>query len=167
MNESPPADSLQSSSPSTFREVQFFFDNLVLRLLVGLVLLSLFGASIWKPELGEATDSVHAVGATILVMLLVCRMRLVTQVTGETVTVRLWPFPSKTYAFSDVDSAVVRRYRPLGEYGGWGLRLGTGGVAWNAYGDRGVELVLKNGKRVLVGSQDSQRLAEVVSASLR
>jgi len=45
------------------------------------------------------------------------------------------------------------------EFGGWGIRTsGDGGRAYNAYGNMGVQLVLTDGKRVLVGTQRAEEL---------
>jgi hypothetical protein len=45
------------------------------------------------------------------------------------------------------------------EYGGWGLRYGgDNGWAYNARGNRGVQLVLQGEKRVLIGSQRPEEL---------
>ena len=44
----------------------------------------------------------------------------------------------------------MRRYR---EYGGWGIRGGLRGTkAYNVSGNRGVELMLADGRTVLIGS---------------
>ena len=42
------------------------------------------------------------------------------------------------------------------------MRFGRRGRAYNVSGDRGVELTLANGKRVLIGSQRSEELAEAI-----
>lgn len=78
-----------------------------------------------------------------------------------------WPVPSKVYALTVIASAEVRQYRPLRDYGGWGIRLGPAGTAWNAHGDQGVQLVLTSGKRVLIGSQQADELAREIQAQLK
>jgi hypothetical protein len=69
--------------------------------------------------------------------------------------------------FSDIETAEARTYRPLLEYGGWGIRYGLKGKAYNASGKRGVQLRLKNGKRILLGSQDADALAAAISDAMR
>src|SRR5688572_2922482 len=43
--------------------------------------------------------------------------------------------------------AYARGYHPIREYGGWGIRIGGGGRAFNMRGDHGVQLVLRSGQR--------------------
>ena len=154
-----------STSPA-LRETQRFFDNRVFRWALGGVLLLGVTSLAIAMHSGAGGEALGALGGALLVTLLVGRMGLVTEVTGGQLRVRLWPFPSKTYALADIESAEVRAYRPIREYGGWGLRFGPSGMAWNAYGDRGVQLVLRSGRRVLIGSQDAEALARAIQARL-
>jgi hypothetical protein len=39
------------------------------------------------------------------------------------------------------------------EYGGWGIKYGKMGKAYNVSGNRGVQLEFTDGKRLLIGSQ--------------
>ena len=60
--------------------------------------------------------------------------------------------------WKDVDSAYVRIYSPLSEYGGWGIRNGHNGKAYNTSGDWGLQLVFKNGARILLGTQEPDKV---------
>jgi hypothetical protein len=62
----------------------------------------------------------------------------------------------------NVARAYARTYRPLREYGGWGIRYGFDGKAFNMRGNQGVQLVLQNGEKVLIGSQRPAELAEAI-----
>ena len=63
----------------------------------------------------------------------------------------------------DLSEFYARNYQPIIEYGGWGLRgsIRSGG-AYNVRGSKGVQLVFKNGKKLLLGSQKSQELEEAI-----
>jgi TATA-box binding protein (TBP) (component of TFIID and TFIIIB) len=50
------------------------------------------------------------------------------------------------------------------EYGGWGIKYGRKGKAYNVSGNRGVQLVFKDGKQLLIGSQRAEELAEAISS---
>ena len=52
------------------------------------------------------------------------------------------------------------RYRPLREFGGWGLRGFGKRQAWTARGDQAVVLHLDDGTELFIGSDHPQRLAE-------
>lgn len=85
--------------------------------------------------------------------------RLVTEVRGETLYLRYRPFHRLEIPLSRIRSAAVRKYAPIREFGGWGIRYGFGaGWVWNVSGTMGVQLVLDNGRKVLVGSQRPEAL---------
>ncbi|MEN8150101.1 MAG: DUF6141 family protein [Planctomycetota bacterium] len=89
--------------------------------------------------------------------------KLVVTVDKECVRIRWIPFARRTLPLADIESAETRTYRPLLEYGGWGVRFSfRHGTAWNASGDRGVQLVLTTGKRLLIGSQRPEELEAAI-----
>jgi hypothetical protein len=53
-------------------------------------------------------------------------------------------------------------YRPIKDFGGWGVRWAARGIVYNARGKRGVRMVLASGERVLVGSQRAEDLARAI-----
>lgn len=73
-------------------------------------------------------------------------------------------FSSKKIYWEDVQRAYVRQYSPLGEFGGWGIRYSfRGGKAFNVAGNKGLQLELKNGKKILFGIQKKEELAAVMN----
>jgi hypothetical protein len=97
--------------------------------------------------------------------------KLETEVRRDGLYVRFAPFHFRFhyFAFADIASVTARRYSPIGEYGGWGLRYGLGGVgrAYNVSGDKGVQLVFRDGQRLLIGSQHAEELARLIQERLR
>lgn len=77
----------------------------------------------------------------------------------------LFPLYRRSIARADIVSFEAVTYSPLAEYGGWGIKWGRSGLALNARGDRGVRLMLTDGRRVLVGSQRAEELAAALAAS--
>ena len=67
----------------------------------------------------------------------------------------------------DLKSVEARTYSPIREYGGWGFRYGRSGKAYNVMGNRGVQLELKSGERVLLGSQKAEDLAAAIQGEMR
>ena len=55
----------------------------------------------------------------------------------------------------------------IAEYGGWGVRMRRGGMAYNVSGDRGVQLELMDGKRILIGSQRAGELADAIRERMK
>jgi hypothetical protein len=88
------------------------------------------------------------------------RMKLVVEVTPDDLRIRLRPFTNRAIPLVDIVTAEPRTYRPIGEFGGWGVRgLSRRNMAYNVSGDQGVQLTLRDGDRVLIGSQQAQTLA--------
>lgn len=54
--------------------------------------------------------------------------------------------------WGNVDSVYIREYRPLKEYGGWGIRDGSSGRAYNVSGDTGLQIIFKDKERLLIGT---------------
>ena len=89
-------------------------------------------------------------------------MRLVTEVTPEGFKSRFPPLMNKfrTIPESMIGEYQVRKYNPIGDYGGWGIRTGMFGKgrAYNVKGNMGVQLKLHNNKRILFGTQRLEAL---------
>ena len=100
----------------------------------------------------------------VAILALVMLTRLDTEVSSEGVTFKMWPFhkSSRHYPWSEIESCGVRKYRPIPEYGGWGLRVGLNGTAYNIKGNQGMQLDLPNGKHILLGTQQPETLIEVL-----
>jgi hypothetical protein len=99
-----------------------------------------------------------------LITLLMWNLRLDTAIREDGIYYRYFPFQRKfkKILWSDISKCYVRRYNPIMEYGGWGLRLGLfgKGQAFNVAGNMGLQLVFNNGKRFLIGTQKPDELDE-------
>ncbi len=92
--------------------------------------------------------------------------QLVTEVRDDGIYIRFSPF-HRTFrrtAFTEVKQFEMRTYRSFREYGGHGIRYGSKGKAYNVSGDRGVQIELLNGNRVLIGSQRAEELVQAIQA---
>ena len=94
-----------------------------------------------------------------LLFLYVC---LIVTVTDEAVHIRYRPFMKRTIRLVDIAQADALTYSPLRDYGGWGLRGWGARKAYNVSGNRGVELTLRDGSSVLIGSQRADELARAI-----
>ena len=91
-----------------------------------------------------------------------------TRVDAEAVRIRFFPLGKKTIPLGDVVRWEARTYRPIREYGGWGIRYTLGrGWAYNVRGKQGVQLELANGQRILIGSQRAEELAAAIAEAKR
>jgi len=67
-------------------------------------------------------------------------------------------FSMKLISWNEISKVGIRTYYPISEFGGWGLRGGFffnkgKGRAINVSGNIGIQLVLKNGEKLLIGTQ--------------
>ena len=90
--------------------------------------------------------------------------KLATEVRDDGVYVRFSPFHRsfRRIPFKDLRGSEVRTYHPILEYGGWGIRRRRRRKAYNVSGNRGVELELADGSRLMIGSQRPQGLWEAI-----
>lgn len=105
----------------------------------------------------------------LLILLLFAAMKLITRIDNTGIHYKFFPFHFKerTVTWDEIESAQIRRYNPIGEYGGWGLKYGfKHGKAINVSGNMGLQLVLKDGKKVLIGTQKAEEV-EMVLKDLR
>ncbi|MYI06381.1 MAG: hypothetical protein F4059_03410 [Gemmatimonadetes bacterium] len=73
----------------------------------------------------------------------------------------------KRIRFSDIESVRALTYRPLLEFGGWGIRWRPGRTAWSIRGNQAAAVTLSSSKQIYVGSQHPQRLAGAIQAAMR
>jgi hypothetical protein len=87
-------------------------------------------------------------------------LKLKTTINEVGIKYSFFPFQlkEKTIKWEDVKSIYTRLYNPITEYGGWGLKHG----AVNVKGNVGIQLELKNGKKLLIGTQKKQEVETVL-----
>jgi hypothetical protein len=169
----------QSTSTTAFySETQRFTQGWLLVLVAAIVLFMLY-AVFFQLILGEQLGSDPAPDWMLLILGLVFGvglplwffwLRLVIVVDTDGLYYRFHGLHLRQHkiAWSDIRHFYPREYKPLREYGGWGIRIGLHGRAYNVKGNRGVQLVLTDGRKILFGTQDPERLtAAVESASGR
>ncbi|MBD3240780.1 MAG: hypothetical protein GF331_09365 [Chitinivibrionales bacterium] len=118
----------------------------------------------------SAPDSV-LIAATLVtciialgIPLLFLVLRLEVDVGDGLVRIGFVPFHTRTINCADIMSCNARTYRPLLECGGWGIRRIRGGWAYTVAGNEGVELTLRDGRRVLIGSARARDLTKAIDA---
>jgi hypothetical protein len=165
----------------SFCEVQRFRNTWVLFIVlpISLFLIILFGYGMVKqlilghpwggkpmPDIALAIVGPLAILFGIGLAYLFYAAKLVTEVRGDGLYVRFFPLTQQKIPFEDIGRCEVRTYNPIREFGGWGIRYGKGGKAYNVSGNRGVQLELSNGKRLLIGSEQPEELARVLEVEM-
>jgi len=96
--------------------------------------------------------------------LFIYKAGLDTEVTDREVRIRFRPIHRDwvRYDFDQIENVEVHIYNPIRDYGGWGIRYGRLGKAYNVSGNAGVLVTLKNGTRVLIGSGLHEILSGII-----
>jgi len=113
------------------------------------------------------TDTLTLALMSLLMPALFYSLKLHTRITSEGVYARFVPFhfKEKFIPFSELSDCYVRQYSAIGEFGGWGIKYGLGGAGkvYNVSGNKGLQLVYKDGSKLLIGSQRSAEIQQVLS----
>jgi hypothetical protein len=99
---------------------------------------------------------------TLSTCILFASVKLNTVIDEGGISYRFYPFHLRfrVIRWEEIEKYEVVKYHPLADYGGWGIRYGKGGKAYNVSGDRGLTLDLKNGKHLMLGTQKEEELKE-------
>lgn len=108
-----------------------------------------------------------AFGLGIPLLLLACRLEI--EVRADALYLRFSPFHGRPQRieFGTITSVTPGKYNPLRDYGGWGIKMGRGGTAYNVSGNLGVRLELTSGRHLLLGTRRPVELAEVLTRTIR
>jgi len=138
--------------------------------LVGLAIFAIVQQVVYEKPFGNNPMSNNGLYAlfvfSILFTFLFWKFSLETRITESGVYVRFFPFHLKFqyYNWQTIRKAYLRKYDPISEYGGWGYRMGIFGKgrALNIAGDQGLQLEFTNGKKLLIGTEKSHEMQDVL-----
>lgn len=104
-------------------------------------------------ENGEPPSSLIGLGVAFLAGVFLAMSALKSAVTTEGFWVRFVPFHHKpvTISFSEIETIEVITYKPLWEYGGWGLRRGKTGLVFSVSGKNGILITFKEPRKMFWG----------------
>ncbi|MEX0291453.1 MAG: DUF6141 family protein [Flavobacteriaceae bacterium] len=105
---------------------------------------------------------IGSIGITLLLLLI---LKLRTEIDNRGIHYQFLPFHrnKKSIPWEEMESCRVRTYNAIREYGGWGFRASFGnGKAYNVKGNQGIQIALKNGQKLLLGTQKMKEAAQVI-----
>lgn len=145
----------------TFYEKQSFRQWWTWGLLIFVLAYSIYN-SCDNHEYFSALELIFSVAVPILIMILFFVIKLETKSDELGIRVRFFPFhfQFKYFPWKSIHKAYIREYSPITEYGGWGLRFGMfgKGKAYNISGNLGLQIVFKDQKKLLIGTQKSMEM---------
>lgn len=176
IGKSPSMRSMESQN-IFFHEVQEFRKSgLFTALLVGSAVTTIAVFLLWlnfpphssqKAGIPLLALGIGAIVAAAILILVRCS-RLTTEVNRSGLYIQYFPFhlsPQKI-PLEHVIRFEIKTYKPFRDYGGYGIRYGAGGKAYNVSGDRGVNLKFTTGRDLLIGSQRPEELARALQQLL-
>ncbi|MCJ8164109.1 DUF6141 family protein [Pontibacter sp. E15-1] len=124
----------------------------------------LFGAVFGSRPIADVQLTVAFVLVGIGLPWFFYKMSLTTEVRPGELQVRFWPFHHKPVIIPlhTIRNYIHVTYNPILEYGGWGMRWGLQGKAYNTSGTKGVKLEFYNQRPLLIGSQRAEELWEAI-----
>lgn len=107
---------------------------------------------------------VYATIGVLLVTFFIYIFRLTTIIKNDGIYIQFLPFivKYKHLQWNNISTSYVREYSPIGEFGGWGIRWGKAGTAYNISGNKGLQLEFTNGKKLLIGTQKPEELKAIL-----
>jgi hypothetical protein len=93
-------------------------------------------------------------------------IRLVTEVRYDGLYVKYSPlqFHAKKIELGQIKHYEIRQYSALKEYGGYGIRQGKEGRAYNVYGNKGIQFEFQDGKKLLIGTQRPEEFMQALKS---
>lgn len=109
-------------------------------------------------------ELIIAFAITLIITLSLLGFHLDTQIRDDGVYVKFFPFhlSYKYYPWQDIKKSYVRKYNPVLEYGGWGMRGFGKNCALNISGNQGLQLELEGHKRLVIGTRKPNELSHVL-----
>lgn len=152
----------------TFEEKQRFNQIWLWTILIGISTIILYQVSFSLIRQNEdtplSTTSILTVLGPILFVIgllaLFFYARLSTRISNNDIQITFRPFfgKPKVIKWIDIEAVKVRKYNALLEYGGWGIRFGWKGRAYNTSGNMGMQILMKSGKKILIGTHKPKEL---------
>jgi hypothetical protein len=121
-----------------------------------------------KPASGQKEDHIFLLFMLVPVGLIILfnSIRMETEIRRDGICFRFFPFirKFKMIRWEEIQRCYVRTYRPIAEYGGRGIRAGwkRKSMAYNIQGRTGLQIELKNGRRILLGTQKGKEVEGII-----
>ena len=132
------------------------------------ILFVLYMTNFWSEMSRDDRIGFQVMAYTFLpISLLFLFSKLETRINEEGIHARFLPILCRwrKYTWSEIKKVSTRDCNPLIEYGGWGYRIGIMGQghAMILSGRKGIQIELKNGKKMLIGTkrdEDAQKIID-------
>jgi hypothetical protein len=154
---------ISRDTSTAYQEVQRFSPGLM-ALVAAFILLTALFVTFSAPQPDRIVTFCLASAPIFLIALFYSMVQLRTEVRNGSLAVRLAPFGGMSIPVKDIRSTEVVEYKPLRDFGGWGVRYGSGGKMYSARGNHAVKLEVESKGTVYIGSENPRELAAALNA---
>jgi hypothetical protein len=125
----------------------------------------------WKSfAQSNSEDKIIAISGLVLILLialLLFSLKLKTRIDDIGIYYRFYPihFTYRVITWNEIATCYVRNYNAIFEYGGWGFKSSLRrkkGKSFTVKGKIGLQMELKNGKKLLIGTQKKEEIQRVL-----
>lgn len=94
----------------------------------------------------------------MLILVLFRILNLKTEITSDSIYIHYFPLFTKRWKWDDIQTAEIITYG----FVGYGIRISLKyGIVYNVKGNKGLALNLKNGKKIVIGTQKPEELEKI------
>ena len=114
---------------------------------------------------GLKASLILAIVLVTALIVLFAKAKLSTQIDKKFISYKFYPL-HKSYrkiAWNSVIKCEVVTYQPVSQYGGWGIRAGKNGKVFSVSGNRGLQIVLRTGEQILIGTTKANELSIAIN----
>jgi len=94
-------------------------------------------------------------------------MYLLTVIREDGIQIKFFTFTDFIIPFNKIKDYKIRVYRPIIDYGGWGISFSKFGKAYTISGKIGLHIELSNGKKILIGTQNPDALLQTLDKKMK
>jgi hypothetical protein len=116
------------------------------------------GPTLFEETQGFAPWAYVLIGALLILLVGTLTLRQTTRVDAGALTVRFGFLYTARVPLTEIAHAEAVSYRPIRDYGGWGIRGFGKRRALNTRGDQGLLVTRTDGSTLLIGSQKPREL---------
>ena len=139
---------------------------------VNLLVFGTTGAALFGPALTGGAAGLEplawAFSVTLVALIYLLLGGLTVVVESDRIRIGLgsgWPFRT-TIPLRDIETLESVEYRPLQDFGGWGVRGSRDRRIWSARGNQAVRLTLRDGRVVYIGSDQPRTLENRIRGAM-
>jgi len=158
----------KQESEIIFEEVQQFSKKSArdfFKILFGVVLVAVIvNLVIQKGKMTDFNWLLTILLSLLLFASIILNSKLIMQIRTDGIYVRfppLQPLFSK-YFWIDISEVYIMNYEAMREFDGWGIRYAPRSMGYIVAGNKGIQIVLKNGYKILITTQREIEVNEVL-----